>query len=640
MYPSGQYYPGYPGAADQFSAAAAAATAAANAAMHSSYNQFAATPACEGSGPTLADRRGGCSDGAFGEPPQTPSMSELRRDARAFQPAGIAPPQQVAPLPGTRAGLPVLELMVALGQSPSAPTMPANTSDTMADSPSLPPASVTGADEWQRWRPISRIGGDSADGSSNSGSGAKAASGCVSSKGSQRGRFSQMGGSSAIVGPMDKTPRKLKRAQAAIGGESIDKTPAKWIQPLTVQRATTQLRQLLNFYFEPFSFQHNRYLLDLLARHIGAPEGSGPWLPEALRDFCFTLDELRGLGRIQAALLKQRQERWGERIGNLEYLHWDSSGGLKLINPPEVRRFAPAGTSLHPEVVSAASRYLAAMREQSGQAPARIVSVLSYALGESVVDQTSTGLQRRARLKRQLLFHHTDVMCLQGLDSKSAPENGEDGGVGLTACLVEEGYGYATANGDDGEANSIFWDVSRWELVGQEECDAGLRVDLRPFEDSTVLLRVICARPGVPTTTGPGLGKLFDGSEEGPLLVCADLTLLGGAEGASIVEELVGMPSVMREVTGEELLVPLASPVRDGQGAAPVRAGASGLNRLHCPDALLYRGMTPVVVLSSHTESYLATMLPEDVIAQFPALRLPIVAAFDWHGSEQRGTAG
>ena len=60
--------------------------------------------------------------------------------------------------------------------------------------------------------------------------------------------------------------------------------------------AVTQLRQLLDFYFEPFTLQHNRYakkelshlsmvryLLDLIQKKGGAPEEKGPWLAEALR---------------------------------------------------------------------------------------------------------------------------------------------------------------------------------------------------------------------------------------------------------------------------------------------------------------------------------------------------------------------
>ena len=45
--------------------------------------------------------------------------------------------------------------------------------------------------------------------------------------------------------------------------------------------------------------------------------------------------------------------------------------------------------------------------------------------------------------------------------------------------------------------------------------------------------------------------------------------------------------------------------------------------------------MTMAIILHSfagHTEGYLATMEPEEISQQFPAFRMPIVAAFDWRG--------
>jgi len=62
-----------------------------------------------------------------------------------------------------------------------------------------------------------------------------------------------------------------------------------------------------------------------------------------------------------------------------------------------------------------------------------------------------------------------------------------------------------------------------------------------------------------------------------------------------------------------------------------MRLEATGLNRLQRPDAMLFRGsIAPMAALSGHTEGYLATMSPADVVQQFPAFRLPLVAIFDW----------
>merc|ERR1712226_567441 len=95
------------------------------------------------------------------------------------------------------------------------------------------------------------------------------------------------------------------------------------------------------------------------------------------------------------------------------------------------------------------------------------------------------------------------------------------------------------------------------------------------------------------------------------------------------------MPSVMCEVLGCELAVPLAT---GRYPPEPVCRAASGLNKLHCPDVVLFRGMVPTAVLSGHTEGYLTTMPAEDALQQFPAFRLPIVAAFDWQPPD--GPAG
>lgn len=333
-----------------------------------------------------------------------------------------------------------------------------------------------------------------------------------------------------------------------------------------------------------------------------------------------------GLGRIASALTKLRISQC-EAMGVLKHLRWSGDGRLQLREPPEVRSFVKAKGAAR-ETVAGAVRYLAAVREQRGQAPQRILSALSYAIAETLADQTPRGQQRQGQLKRQLLLHHTDIMCLQGLDP-------EGDGAGLTSTLSEENYGYAWSRSSDGsESNSIFWDRSRLKMESRLELEAAVAIDLRSFEDSSVVFRVVCMRPAVPTmSTCTGLSKLFVG-RQGPLVVCADLSLLGGAECAVIVEELEGLSSVSQQVLGEEMLAPFSAPSPDGNGTGPASAAASGLNRLRCPDALLYQGLVPILALSGHTERYMATLPPEDVVQQFPAFRIPIVAAFNWQATQ------
>jgi len=61
------------------------------------------------------------------------------------------------------------------------------------------------------------------------------------------------------------------------------------------------------------------------------------------------------------------------------------------------------------------------------------------------------------------------------------------------------------------------------------------------------------------------------------------------------------------------------------------------MNRIHSPDALLFEGLVPILALSGHTERYLSTLAPEEVVQQFPAFRMPVVAAFHWQSTPTQG---
>merc|ERR1712106_282564 len=92
------------------------------------------------------------------------------------------------------------------------------------------------------------------------------------------------------------------------------------------------------------------------------------------------------------------------------------------------------------------------------------------------------------------------------------------------------------------------------------------------------------------------------------------------------------------EVTGEELAAPFGTLLAEG-GMGGFLTGATCLNKLHRPDSLLFSGMEPIVALSGHTKRYLQTLDSEELAPQFPAFRVPIVAAFDWHCSSTSTTS-
>lgn len=391
-------------------------------------------------------------------------------------------------------------------------------------------------------------------------------------------------------------------------------------------RAASQLRQLLDFYFEPFTLQHNRYLLDLILKRADAPQDKGPWRVEALQNCRFTWEDLQGLGRIQSALTKLQSRPDGMvELRDLKHLSCDD-GQFHLRTKLEVRNFVHA-ENVSKDVAGAAVRYLTASREQQQEAPKGVVNVMSYAVAEMMTDQSPAGQQRLAKVKRQILVYRTDLICLQGLDAN------EKIGANLATSLVEEGYGLASSK-VTGEANCILWDRRRWDRVREDvTCDA-LAVELKPYEDPETSIRVVCWRANVHNDSS----RLFGAHEK--VLVCTDLSSAGGAEAAGIVDELVGLPSVAEEVLGEEVAAHIPAPPGLSLDdcdceLAPVRS--QGLNRLRHPDAVFFLNMTPVTALSGHTAEYLEKMPQEDVVQQFPCFRLPIVAAFDWQNSDWAG---
>jgi len=340
---------------------------------------------------------------------------------------------------------------------------------------------------------------------------------------------------------------------------------------------------------------------------------------------------LRRLASTRAKLKESLAEgEEAELLAERRNLCIDENGFLRIRNPPEVRSFVVSSTA-DPELAAASTHFLTAAREERGEAPFGLVSVMSFSVGDVVAFDVQDK-QRFARLKRQLLILRTDIICLQGLYTSNKGGSEECFGSSLAATLSEEGYGFVCASGMRSEGNAIFWDRSRLEVLSTTEHGSALGVDLRPFADPTCEICVACLRPEVPTPHSQTLSGLCSSdyaTKHRRLIVCSDLAALGGADGASVIEEFSELHSAMREVLVGEVMMPMAAPTKTTGARCP----ASGLNTLHSPDGMHFKGLAPVLALSGHTEGYLATMPSEEVVQQFPALRLPLVAAFDWTNS-------
>mmetsp|Transcript_31416 Transcript_31416/g.57729 ORF Transcript_31416/g.57729 Transcript_31416/m.57729 type:complete len:603 (-) Transcript_31416:28-1836(-) len=400
-------------------------------------------------------------------------------------------------------------------------------------------------------------------------------------------------------------------------------------------RGQHQLRQLLDFYFEPFNLQHNRYILDVLARKVKQrTPPRGPWSLDQVAEFTFHLDDMMGLGRIATAMsrIRTRDLYSALKFEELRYLNFAEQRGFRLKEPCEARRFVHHKEAPE-EQTTEAVQYLCAVREDKGKPPNRMVSVLSYSLADMSSWNASTpaGQQRRSRLRRQLYLHLTDFICLQGLDAGSI-EMVQSLTYEETSCNVK--YSMALAPGNDGPCTcAIVWDQHRWEKVQQIDMGDSLAIDFRTHGPERLQIRVVSMSPNMNRMIAGDYTELVPPRKVAtdmdlPLLVCSDLAQIGGAECSGLLSELAELDSSMRDVLGEEVLGYCAENDPEIGETIPIRTGASELFKLHSPDAVHYLGLVALAALSGHTEPYLATLSQEEVPRQFPAFRLPLLAAF------------
>lgn len=409
-----------------------------------------------------------------------------------------------------------------------------------------------------------------------------------------------------------------------------------------------QLRALLDFYFEPFSLQHNRVLVDLITRLLPQSNANleiGPVASENLLAMTFHPEELTCLARIEKAYAGLRNYKTGKLdltvmrefpSSEMKHLVITQQGFLSLASPPELRRHVGASGAL-PEEVAAIAKQMYAPKEVKWEIKDSIndpglISCCSYSLLDGLAGSVEQHRRRQARIKRQLDFYTSDLVLLQ------ASHIHDDGWTEVLSTLLEQGYECIFQNDERaGQSNVIFFRTNRLthlhhEVIGSAvAAEFSLKID---GADSNELgpakrLWAVSMKPQVPASFDPSLDALSKFRKAGiPLLVGGDFTEVGGAEAASIVEGTCGLRSLAYEVFGQEVSMPLSEvpDSSDGGLRRPVQSAASRCNRLHCPDGIFFEGLEPILALSGHSERYLATL--QDVIQQFPSFHLPLVGCF------------
>ncbi|CAK9002844.1 Peptidyl-prolyl cis-trans isomerase ESS1 [Durusdinium trenchii] len=334
---------------------------------------------------------------------------------------------------------------------------------------------------------------------------------------------------------------------------------------------------LLRILMQPSVLQTSD-LMKIIEHQLGEVHGSGPWLQRDLKKVCFSCSDLALLDTRLCALLQRLPPEVLLKLPKQCKLNlsWDHTGTKwSFKEPPELRRL---------------------IRKQTSRSSSHF-TITSQRFCMSVqLDQI--------RLKG-------GVACLHGLDSTN-PE--------VAATLTGKGYGRCCAQGDT-EATTIIWDRGLWTFCGSHESGSFLAVDLKSKEK---VVRVAGIRPSLEHCCDASFGD-FLRDDCLPVVVCADLSLVGGTSSAGLVPVLLGLHSAMFEILGHEVSVP-----QPGTGAFPQ------------PSGIFFRGVAPVAALSGYTEGYLATCDPGMLNFQtnFPEGQAFLLAEFSWGASEPNTLGG
>ncbi|CAE7564818.1 PPP2R4 [Symbiodinium sp. CCMP2456] len=287
------------------------------------------------------------------------------------------------------------------------------------------------------------------------------------------------------------------------------------------QKDAIELRKLLKYYFEPFNLQHNRVLMSLVQAQSGAKgvlkHQTRLWF--SIEEICYmpriqkrfaAYDRSRHSDLLAAAL--QTDEDLPVRLPSHGYRkEWKSRGSwtkselwLELSYMPAFRLFQT--TEECAEVRSLLKPEINGGMDNIEVLPPHVFLVMSYSLSSDISCRLSPKVQeaeeaiakgeldpnvvywetRMQRIKRQLLWHPADVICVQGIQSigysdRCSETHGEwfssdqepvmNHLVHLYRELAMKNYGvaFSPAMRLPGSStvclgNAVFWKRSRWQL--------------------------------------------------------------------------------------------------------------------------------------------------------------------------------
>lgn len=376
----------------------------------------------------------------------------------------------------------------------------------------------------------------------------------------------------------------LEHCETALVLPEVIPSVGQWqsyLDPAAIRTAAI-LCSMLDEFFQPFAMQQSRRFTNFFEKRLAQRNFLRPWSVEELSKLHFSSEDLGTFDpRIEMLLMDMdpAAEVWG--ILDSRYLYWHGHNRWMMRTPPEVRRLVRVGYSM----------------------PSEGISVLSHCI---TANSPAMTVDRARRIAVELKARLPGIVCFQGFEEEDRSE--------LFGGLVGSCYEPLEASWGAG----LLWDRRRWAQEDVESSGGLVVLDLKSRQQEGQYLRVACARPGIADCLEARRAWLRLLSPSWPLVVCGDLSALGGTEGAGLVPGFSELRSAAVDVLGDEVL----------SRKPPGDEGDEEGVKLWRPGAIYYKNLAVASVLSGHSERYLRSLSHDELTEVFPAGGLPLYASF------------